>query len=43
MKEHMEVFQKTLGKDHKARYCMNCVFVVEDISSLVILPRILNR
>ena len=36
MKEHMVVFQKTLGKDHKATYCMNCMSVVEDISSLVL-------
>ena len=34
MKEHMVVFQKTLGKDLDARYCMNCMSVVEDISSL---------
>ena len=32
----MVVFQRTLGKDHKARYCMNCMSVVEDMSSLVL-------
>ena len=32
----MVVFQRTLGRDYKAGYCMNCMSVVEDMSSLVL-------